>query len=147
MDNVKREKQKNKYLNEQFFIILEDYVREYKIAKSHQAINEYTERLNSTESAYQNLEKNIFLQKNHLQKLNLQMNARILTQSKDIDKYRQEVNLLKKKANYLNPIQNSAEGLFEEEKQLYTLIHYEIVALAIGIFVASGLTYATFRKT
>ena len=33
MDSVRKERRKNRHLNERFFIILEDFVNEYKIAK------------------------------------------------------------------------------------------------------------------
>ena len=75
------------------------------------------------------------------------MNTRIRTQSKNIEDYRTSVDKLKKKSSYLKPIVNSSEGLYEEEKQLYSMIYYEIIALIMGIFMASGLTYTTFRKT
>ena len=50
MDNVRIERRKNRHLNERFFIILEDFVNEYKIAKSHPDIIEYSEKLGATES-------------------------------------------------------------------------------------------------
>ena len=147
MDNVRTERRKNRHLNERFFIILEDFVNEYKIAKSHPKVIEYSNKLGNTEAAYKELQKDIFLQRNHLNKLVLQMNARIRKQTQDIDEYRKKVALLKMRAKHLKPIENSSEGLFKEEKEIYTAIHYEIIALIIGIGMASGLTYATFRKT
>lgn len=147
MDNVRNERRKNRHLNERFFIILEDFVNEYKIAKSHPDIIEYSEKLGATESSYKELKKDIFLQKNHLNRLVLQMNARIRKQTQDIDEYRKKVALLKLRAKHLKPIENSSEGLFEEEKEIYAAIHYETIALIMGICMASGLTYATFRKT
>ena len=147
MDNVRIERRKNRHLNERFFIILEDFVNEYKIAKSHPNVIEYSNKLGNTEAAYKELQKDIFLQRNHLNKLVLQMNARIRKQTQDIDEYRKKVALLKMRAKHLKPIENSSEGLFKEEKEIYTAIHYEIIALIIGIGMASGLTYATFRKT
>jgi hypothetical protein len=147
MDSVKKEGIKNMTLNKRFFSILEDFVNEYKIAKSHPDIIEYSDKLIHTETEYKNLEKDMFLQKNHLEQLVIQMNVRIRNQSKNIDDYRKSVEKLKKKSLYLKPIVNSSEGLYEEEKQLYSMIHYEIVALIMGVFMASGLIYTTFRKT
>lgn len=147
MDSVKQEGIKNMVLNKRFFSILEDFVNEYKIAKSHPDIIEYSDKLLHTEDEYKKLEKDMFLQKNHLEKLVIQMNTRIRTQSKNIEEYRTSVDKLKKKSSYLKPIVNSSQGLYEEEKQLYSMIHYEIIALIMGVFMASGLTYATFRKT
>ena len=147
MDSVRKERRQNRHLNERFFIILEDFVDEYKIAKSHPDIIQYSDNLGDTEGAYKVLEKDIFLQRNHLEKLVLEMNARIRKQTKNIDDYRKRVELLKLQAEHLKPIENSSEGLYEEEKEMYSLIHYEIIALLMGIFMASSLTYATFRKT
>jgi len=147
MDSVKKEGIKNMTLNKRFFSILEDFVNEYKIAKSHPDIIEYSDKLIHTETEYKNLEKDMFLQKNHLEQLVIQMNVRIRNQSKNIDDYRKSVEKLKKKSLYLKPIVNSSEGLYEEEKQLYSMVHYEIVALIMGVFMASGLIYTTFRKT
>lgn len=147
MDSVRKERRKNRHLNERFFIILEDFVNEYKIAKSHPDVIEYSDKLANTQARYQQLEKDIFLQRNHLEKINLEMNARIRKQTKNINDYRKNVNVLRLRAKRLKPIENSSEGMFQEEKEIYTMIHYEMMALVIGIVLASGLTYSTFRKT
>lgn len=147
MDNVRKERRKNRHLNERFFMILEDFVHEYKIAKSHPDVIEYSNRLGNTESEYKTLQKDMFIQKNHLNQLVLEMNARIRKQTRDIDEYRKKVALLKMRAKHLKPIENSSEGLYKEEREIYTLYYYETLALIIGICMASGLTYATFRKT
>jgi len=147
MENVRKERRKNRHLNERFFIILEDFVNEYKIAKSHPDAIEYITKLGNTESAYKTLQKDMFMQKNHLNRLVLEMNARIRKQTRNIEEYKKKVALLKMEAKHLKPIENSAEGLYKEEKEMYTMYYYETLALIIGICMASGLTYATFRKT
>ena len=75
------------------------------------------------------------------------MNARIRKQTKNINDYKKNVNILKLRAKRLKPIENSSEGMFQEEKEIYTMIHYEMIALVMGIVLASGLTYSTFRKS
>lgn len=147
MDQVKHERRKNRHLNERFFIILADFVNEYKIAKSHPDVISYSDKLNNTMARYEKLEKDIFLQRNHLEKLNLEMDVRIRKQSKNIQDYKDSVEKLKKNAQRLKPIENSAEGMVKEEKEIYTLTHYELISLIIGIAAASGITYSTFRKS
>ena len=146
MNKVNHEKIKNKMLNNQFFIILEDFVNEYKVSKSHPDLVVYSDKLDYTENKYKELKTHIFLQKNNLEKLNIDLNNSIRKQSSDIKKYRQTVDKLKTTNKYLIPIQNSSEGLYEEEKLIYKSLYYEIVALVFGIFISSGLTYTIFRK-
>ena len=147
MDKVRQERRKNRHLNERFFIILEDFVNQYKIAKSHPEVEEYSNTLANTQARYQKLEKDIFLQRNHLEKINLEMNRRIRKQTRNINEYRKSVEVLKRNAKRLKPIENSSEGMFREEREMYTILHYETIALITGIVLASGLTYSTFRKS
>lgn len=147
MDKVRQERRKNRHLNERFFIILEDFVNEYKIAKSHPEVAEYSNTLANTQARYQKLEKDIFLQRNHLEKINLEMNKRIRKQNRNINEYKKKVDILKRNAKRLKPIENSSEGMFREEKEMYSMIHYEMIAFITGIVLASGLTYSTFRKS
>ncbi len=146
MNKLTHEKMMNKILNERFFIILEDFVNEYKVSKSHPDVVVYSDKLAHTENNYKELKKRIFLQKNNLEKLNIDLNDSIRKQSSDIKKYRQKVDKLKKTNKYLIPIQNSAKGLYEEEKRIYKSLYSEIVSLVVGIFISSGLTYTIFRK-
>ena len=44
-------------------------------------------------------------------------------------------------------MRNSADGLYSEEVEMYRKLHYQIVGFAVGIILASGLTYSTFRKS
>ena len=50
MDKVRQERRKNRHLNERFFIILEDFVNQYKIAKSHPDVEEYSNTLANTQA-------------------------------------------------------------------------------------------------
>jgi Na+/phosphate symporter len=147
MDSVRKEKRKNRHLNERFFYILENFVNEYKVAKSHPDIDIYSNKLQNTMDSYKQLEKDIFMQKNHLERLNEETYKRIVQQNKEIDEYKKEVNVLRKNIERLIPIKNSSIGLYDDEVEIYRKIHFEIVAFIIGIFLVSGLTYSTFRKS
>ena len=147
MDTVIKEKQKNKHLNQRFFLILENFINEFTVAKSHPAVAVYTNALEDTRGAYQKLESDIFLQRNHLETLNENLNKRVRLQSKSINKIRERVEILKKEVERLVPIRNSADGLYSEEVEMYRKAHYQIVGFVVGIILASGLTYSTFRKS
>lgn len=147
MDSVRKEKRKNRHLNERFFLILENFVYEYKVAKSHPDLDIYTDKLQNTMNSYEELEKDIFMQKNHLERLNQETYNRIKQQDKAINEYRKEVKLLKKNIERLIPIKNSSIGLYDEEVEIYQKIHYEILGFIFGIILATGMTYSIFRKS
>ena len=147
MEWLRKEKRKNRDKNERFFYILENFVNEYKVAKSHPDIDIYSNKLQNTMDSYKQLEKDIFMQKNHLERLNEETYKRIVQQNKEIDEYKKEVNVLRKNIERLIPIKNSSIGLYDDEVEIYRKIHFEIVAFIIGIFLVSGLTYSTFRKS
>ena len=140
------EEKQYKELNSQFFIILDNYVNEYKISKSHPDISSYSDILAATESRYKDLKKRIFLYKNSLERKNEELTEKIRKQTKDIETFRTRINRLKSQSNNLHTIENSALGLYEEEINLYSNVYYEIIAIIIGIILASGYTYASFRK-
>ena len=92
------------------------------------------------------MKKRIFLYKNSLERKNEELTEKIRKQTKDIETFRTRINRLKSQSNNLHTIENSALGLYEEEINLYSNVYYEIIAIIIGIILASGYTYASFRK-
>ena len=70
IDSVIKEKQTNKHLNQRFFLILENFINEFTVSKSHPEVAVYSNALEDTRGAYQKLESDIFLQRNNLETLN-----------------------------------------------------------------------------
>jgi hypothetical protein len=139
-------KNKLEELNNQFFFSTEPFVEVYVNSKMNPNDKKYTRELNFIENRLVENDKDIFLMKNKLE-VDLEEDAKIIRCfDNKINKLKRQNILLEKKNKQLSATALSAEGLMDDEFQLYRNNMYMTLIRSTSLVIAGFMIYKSFNR-
>ena len=141
MEFLNKSKKEIDELDQRFSLILENYVDEYVSYLREPNNSEYTNNMNHINSVIENINSQGFLLKNRMEKELVNIENRSTTYNNEINVLKQENKALKEKVKILDEDVLTADGLFDNEIELYKKQIVTIIILVIGLIVISKLYY------
>ena len=134
-------------LSEQFFSVLDDFTKYYVFYNKNPEVNEYQQIYLNNKSQLQNLNKNVFLLTNDIEKdieklsyIVTRLNAK-LGNEKDLSG-----ELLNLVGNLKNTT-NSASVMLDDTTSIYNKQYYSNINIFLGSVIILGLFIKIFRKS
>jgi hypothetical protein len=140
MSNLNKYDKQIKEVDQRIYLVLEKFVDIFVNSKRQPNVKAWQDGLNHIETVIKNTNKDIFLLINTIETDVLEKGVMLKQVEDKIDELKKKNRILMLKMPNVQASANSAEGLFEDEKELYRNNVLEVFLLVIGILIGcSGL--------
>jgi len=141
MDLVNKAKKEINELQQRFSLILENYVDDYVSYLRNPSNDEDLNNINHIKSVISNIDSQSFLLKNMMEREMQKIENNTSEFNIEIDALKKENKILKHRVKILDENVLTADGLFDNEIDLYKKQILTIVVLLIGIISISKVYY------
>jgi len=141
MEFLNKSKKEIDELDQRFLLVLENYVDDYVSYLREPNNSEYTTSMNHINSVIENINSQGFLLKNKMEKELVNIENRSTAYNSEINVLKQENKALKENVKILDEDVLTADGLFDNEIELYKKQMITILILIIGLIGVSKIYY------
>jgi hypothetical protein len=141
MDLVNKAKKEIDELQQRFSLILENYVDDYVSYLKNSSNTEYLNNINHIKSVISNIDSQSFLLKNKMESEMQKIENKTSEFNIEIDALKKENKALKDRVKILDENVLTADGLFDNEIDLYKKQIVTIIVLLIGIIITCKVYY------
>ena len=130
-----------KELNQNYYLVLNEYTQQYPRAKTHPELKCYTKALEEDMNNLKSIQNDFFMFKNDLEQDIKTAPVNIYKADKMIAKLDKENKILKKSLYKLNNVSNGAEGMFNDSQATYNQTLLGNAYLTIGLLSIATYLY------
>ena len=133
-------------LNNQFNLVLGEFVKMYPTFKINPEYEEYAKAFETDRGNLEGNQRNFFLFQNNLEKDMETLSQQISQIDKQIEFLKKENKKLQKTADSLTSGDNAAKGLSKEYQFLYNVQLLSTIGLGLGATIVGALSYMKYKK-